>query len=307
MNKKFFLNLVKVDINSLNQRIDNFLFKKIKTLSRSKIYSLLRKGNIRVNKKRILPKYKLQFNDIIRIPLVKINENKIYINKERIISFRKYILYEDDYLLVINKPYGISVHGGKNININILDIFRNLISNRNYLELVHRLDKNVSGILILSKNKFTLCKLHDDIKNKKIYKNYIALVCGRWPLNIKIFKSYLCKKNIKKKKYSETHFQILKYVNNFTLLNIKPITGRNHQIRIHTSFLGYPILFDNIYGDKNLNFKIFNKIKINRLFLHSNFIKFYHPVKKKYFSIKSNLDKKLLLILKKIYNLYYKK
>ncbi len=299
MLKKFFINYLIITCNNVGKRIDNLLFRVIKDLTKNKIYSLIRKGNIRVNKKRVLPKYKCQLNDVIRLPLITFKRKKF---RKKIFFFTKYILYEDDYLLIINKPYGISVHSGTKISLNIIDIYRCLI-NYKYLELVHRLDKYTTGILMLSKNREMLLSLHDLLKEHKIYKSYIALVYGKWPNTLTYAKTYLdiariCNKQIiTKYKYAITYFKIIKYIKNFTLLRIYPITGRKHQIRRHTSQLGYPILGDNMYGNKKLNLKFLLFTKISRLFLHSYSIKIYHMYLHKYLYIKSDLDIVLYKIL----------
>ncbi len=193
MINKFFISFIKIDINNINQRIDNFLFKKIKNLPKNKIYSLIRKGNIRINKKRVSYKYKLKFNDLIRIPLIKIEKKNIYIDKYIIKIFKKYIIYEDKFILIINKPSGISVHKCNKFNLNIIDIFRFIIKNDN-LELVHRIDKYTSGILILSKDLNTLRILCNYFKYKKIKKEYISLVHGIWPKKISKIENYIVKK-----------------------------------------------------------------------------------------------------------------
>ncbi len=305
MIKKFFLNFIKVNINNVNQRIDNYLFKIIKNLPKSKIYSLLRKGNIRVNKKRISYNYRLKINDIIRIPLVNIKKNNIYIDKYIIDKFRNYIIYEDKYMIAINKPYGISVHKGTKINLNIIDIFRCMYIKKNFLELVHRIDKDTSGILLISKNLCLLRYLHNNFKNNNIIKKYIALTYGIWPFNIKKIKNYIYKeryisyitKDLNKGKLSETLFNVNKYFNKYTLLDIIPITGRNHQIRLHTSSLGYPIIGDNIYGNKKKNNFFFKKFKVKRLFLHSYFLSFFHPFYKKKIKLYANLNNDFLLAI----------
>ncbi len=305
MKKKFFLNFITVDNNSINQRIDNFLFKKIKNIPKKKIYILLRKGNIRVNSKRILPKYKLKINDIIRVPLINLNVSKyIYISKNNILKFKKMIIYEDNYLLIINKPYGISVHGGTGISINIIDVFRNNIYNQKYLELIHRIDKDCSGILLLAKNRYILCSLQNDFKFNKVIKKYFILVHGIWPINNKILKNFVFIKDGKKKK-SKTIFKFLKYIGNYTLLCVQTLTGRNHQIRLHVKYLGFPIVFDRIYGNKKLDKLLFSKIKISRLFLHAYYISFIHPVLNVRKNVFVNLDKKLLLMLDKINKLNF--
>ncbi len=305
MIKDFFLNFIKVNINNVNQRIDNYLFKIIKVLPKSKIYSLLRKGNIRVNKKRISHNYKLKINDIIRIPLINIKKKKIYIDKYIIDKFKSYIIYEDKYILAINKPYGISVHKGSKINLNIIDIFRSIYKNERFLELVHRIDKNTSGILLISKNLDILRFLHKSFKKNEIKKQYIGLIHGIWPYNIKKIESYISKdryisyitKKPNKGKLSKTLFNINKYFNKYTLLNIIPITGRNHQIRLHTSSIGYPIVGDNIYGNKKNNNFFLKKFGIKRLFLHSYILSFFHPFYKKNIKLYANLNNDFLLIL----------
>ncbi len=300
MKEKFFLNFITIDYYSINQRIDNFLFKKIKNISKCKIYILLRKGNIRVNKKRVLPKYKLKLNDVIRIPLINFNSPKyIYVSKKNILKFKKIIIYEDKFLLIINKPYGISVHGGTGIHINIIDVFRNKIYNQKYLELIHRIDKHASGILLLAKNRTVLCKLQNDFKLNKIVKKYFILVHGIWPYTKKLVENFIFIKK-GKKKFSRTIFKFLKYINNYTLLSVQSLTGRNHQIRLHAKYLGFPIIFDRLYGNKKLDKLLFSKIKINRLFLHAYYISYLHPISNIKLKICINLDKKLLLILKKI-------
>ncbi len=299
----FFLSFIKIDMCNVNQRLDNFLFKKIKSLSKSKIYSLIRKGNIRINKKRVKHNYKLNLNDIIRIPLVNFNSKnkKKYFDKRKFLKFKKYIIYEDKYLLVINKPSGISVHGGVNVYLNIIDIFRNLIKNNN-LELVHRIDKGTSGILLLSKDRFLLHSLHNCFKNRNIKKKYLALVNGIWPKDISVINNYNISKYNNKinyllnNKYCETFFKVKEYFNGFTLLVIYPKTGCKHQIRLHTSCIGYPIVGDNIYGNYNKNI-FFLKFNFNRLFLHSYYISFFYPYLKKKIFFYAKLNKELISIL----------
>ncbi len=316
MYKKFFLSFIKININNLNQRIDNFLFSKIKSLSKSKIYSLIRKGNIRVNNKRISYKYKLNINDILRIPLISFNKNikNIFLSKKIVNKFKNRIIYEDKYLILINKISGISVHSGKNIYWNLINIYRNLNIKYKYLNLIHRLDKYSSGFLLLSKKRNILIKLNNDFKLHNIRKKYILLVYGYWSKNIKKISNFLVKYNnrgyvykYKKNNFSKfkkaiTYFKIINYIGNFTLLEAEPITGRFHQIRLHTSFLGFPILFDNIYGNKYINNK-FYIYKVSRLFLHCNFISFLHPILNKRLNFFLKLDDDLCYIL---YNIKYK-
>lgn len=286
------------------QRIDNFLFVKFKGFSKNSIYRFIRKGIIRINKKRIQPKYKLQCRDIISVPKClqgKIEKNNIFSFK-KIKFLLKYILYEDNYLIVFNKPSGIAVHGGTGLNFGIIEALRFLKPNIKSLELVHRLDRETSGILLISKKNFILRTLHEQFFQKKIKKEYIALVKGRWPNFIKKISVPLLKKIDKNKKKiiyvsplgkkSETKFKIQEKYKNATLMKIFPITGRMHQIRVHTFYYNHPIAYDKIYGDFEFNKKLL-KIGLNRLFLHAKKIQFLHPITNKIIIIKSPLENSL--------------
>ncbi|WP_343191985.1 RluA family pseudouridine synthase [Buchnera aphidicola (Formosaphis micheliae)] len=277
------------------QRIDNFLIKKFKTMPKSLIYKNIRIGKIKINKKKIKPKYKLKIGDKINVISMMTNhltKNKItIINQKKIFKIKNIffnnILYEDEHLLIINKPSGIAVHGGSGIHFGIIECIRQLRQKNTFLELVHRLDRSTSGILLLAKKRSALINLHQQLRDNQIKKKYLALVHGNWPESKKIVITPLLKikqfnkKNIvivnNKGKISETHFKIQKkYINN-TLLSVTPITGRTHQIRVHTSHVGHPIVFDDRYGRHDLD--IYNKTKEinNRLLLHANEINFLHP------------------------------
>ncbi len=179
----------------------------------------------------------------------------------------------------------------------------------NYLELVHRIDKDTSGILLLAKNKNILCKLHNDFKNRKIKKEYISLVHGYFSKKYCKVENYIYKNkfnkfiffNINKGKFSKTLFSINKYFKKYTLLSIKPITGRNHQIRLHISSLGYNIVGDKKYGNKYLDKLFFYKFKIIRLFLHSYKLLFIHPYYNKKMYLYAKLDNNFIFILNNLF------
>ncbi|AWH90446.1 23S rRNA pseudouridine(955/2504/2580) synthase RluC [Buchnera aphidicola (Melanaphis sacchari)] len=296
------ISIIYINEDMINQRIDNFLKKKFKNVPKSMIYRIIRTGKIRINKKRIKPDYKLKNGDQLKIPPIKIkcrkNNNISIQNSEK--KLLNNILYEDNYLLIINKPSGIAVHGGSGINHGIIESFRKLRPLEKYLELVHRIDKETSGILMLAKKRMALISLHEQIRDRKIKKEYIALVHGLWPENLKKISQPLLKKklnNTQKKvlvhasgKFSETHFRIKKKYSLTTLLTAIPITGRTHQIRAHTLYAGHPILFDKRYGNHNLDLKIKHKNKLSRLLLHANSINFIHPKNGKNINIKAPLD-----------------
>ncbi|QCI18320.1 23S rRNA pseudouridine(955/2504/2580) synthase RluC [Buchnera aphidicola (Aphis nasturtii)] len=294
--------IIYINEDMINQRIDNFLKKKFKNIPKSMIYRIIRTGKIRINKKRIKPNYKLKIGDNLKVPSI-----KIFIEEKKCFYINNYekkllnnILYEDNYLLIINKPSGIAVHGGSGINFGVIEYFRSIRPLDKFLELVHRIDRDTSGILILAKKRTSLISMHQQIREKKIKKEYIALVHGLWPHNLKKISEPLlkvCLKNKQKKmfinnngKISETYFKIKKQYSCTTLMSIFPKTGRTHQIRAHTSHVGHPILFDQRYGNSNLDQIIKNKINSTRLLLHAFSVDFVHPSSSNILHIEAPLD-----------------
>ncbi|WP_425619535.1 RluA family pseudouridine synthase [Buchnera aphidicola] len=283
------ISIIYINKNMINQRIDNFLFNKFKTVPKSMIYRIIRKGKIQINQKKIKPNYKLQIRDILKIPSIKIichsNKKIIPLNKEKILM--NSILYEDSDLLIINKPSGIAVHGGSGCSFGVIEYFRKFRPRDKYLELIHRIDRETSGILMLAKTRQSLLSMHQQLREKKIKKEYIALVHGLWPDNIKKISEPILKikfKNNQKKvlihqhgKPAITDVYIKKQFSNSTLLSIFPKTGRTHQIRAHTLHVGHPIFFDKRYGKSDLDMNIKNSINICRLLLHAYKIHFVHP------------------------------
>ncbi|PPI88101.1 23S rRNA pseudouridine(955/2504/2580) synthase RluC [Candidatus Pantoea edessiphila] len=305
--KNKFCDVQNITINNknLNQRIDNFLSLKLKKVPKSFIYRILRKGEVRVNKKRIKPFYKLTIGDVVRIPpsyFFKENKKISLIKKNRIDFLNKIILYEDDFIIALNKPSGIAVHGGSGINFGVIEALRALRPNFSFLELVHRLDKDTSGVLLIAKKRSTLRSLHDQLRNKHVKKDYLTLVYGIWPSNLNIIKVPLVKKISKYGKFmvcadtngkiSETHFQVKEYFKYSTLMKVNPITGHTHQIRVHALHAGHPILYDKRYGN-DLSDDNFMITELNRLFLHACSITFIHPQTKKSMCIKAPLDELL--------------
>ncbi|XZR52810.1 MAG: RluA family pseudouridine synthase [Enterobacteriaceae bacterium] len=288
-----------------NQRIDNYLINKFKNISKNNIYKIIRKGSIRINNSRVKFFYKLKLNDIIRVKEKNIKSKKIFY----FINLEKNIIYEDNYILIIKKPSGISVHGGSGVKCGLIESIRILRNKKDFLELVHRLDKETSGILLLAKSRKALIFLNKELRLKNIEKEYLSLVHGKWNKkinNIKLnIKKILTKNNNKilkideNGKFSITFFKIIKYYNLNSLIKIYPITGRTHQIRLHTSYVNNPIVFDKIYGKKKLDYKLLN-IKNNRLFLHAVKIKFKHPYIKKKIKVFSSIDYDLYYCLSKI-------
>ncbi|MCU4136883.1 23S rRNA pseudouridine(955/2504/2580) synthase RluC [Buchnera aphidicola (Sitobion avenae)] len=283
------ISIIYINQEMLNQRIDNFMHNRFKNVPKSMIYRIIRTGKIRINKKRIKPHYKLKIGDVLRIPPIKISYNlkNTFFPLNDAKNLLNSILYEDNHLLIINKPSGIAVHGGSGLNFGVIEYFRKLRPLDKCLELVHRIDRETSGILILAKKRSSLVSLHQQLREQKVKKEYIALVHGLWPIHLKKISEPLLKIRLQNKqkivlinpkgKPSETCFQIKKKFSSSTLLSIIPKTGRTHQIRAHTFHAGHPILFDKRYGKNSLDANIKNNININRLLLHSYGIHFIHP------------------------------
>jgi 23S rRNA pseudouridine955/2504/2580 synthase len=285
-----------IDESSEGQKIDNFLIKFLKNVPKSHIYKILRSGQVRVNKKRVRTAFKLSLNDSVRIPPVdflkkkSVATNKIDSDQFKIIQDN--ILFEDDFLIVLNKPSGTAVHGGSGLSFGVIELVRNARPDHKFFELAHRIDKNTSGVLLIAKKRSALVGIHKQMREKKIHKKYQAVVKGIWKEKQKIVDLDLLKttaNNGQQKvrvvespqsnplaKASRSVFFLKKNFSSYSLLDVKLITGRTHQIRTHLSHLGFPILGDDKYGDFTLN-KDLKKIGLKRMLLHSAELGFIHP------------------------------
>ncbi len=264
----------KLTINHDNseRRIDNYLLSLYKNVPKSKIYNIIRKGEVRVNSKRIKPSYKLKIDDLVRIPPYldgPLTHNK-KISSHLIEKHTTKIIYEDNNYIVTNKNNDIAVHAGSKNGIGLIDIFR--LKFGNHIELCHRLDKQTSGCLVLAKNKKSVKYFSNLLSTNDIKKTYIAILKGKFK-NKKIIENEIHKNNSLKLKKSKTIFKLVRQLKNTSIVNVDLHTGRTHQIRIHASQINHPVLFDKKYGDKmfdcsiNLNFK-------KTLALHSKSISF---------------------------------
>ncbi|MCW5197204.1 RluA family pseudouridine synthase [Buchnera aphidicola] len=275
--------------NTANQRIDNFIRSKIYKISKNTLYKIIRIGIIKINKKKVQPNYKLKIGDILYIPnylIKKYNQKNITLDEKIKNKILSSIIYEDKYLLIINKPTGIAVHGGSGLKFGIIESLRLLKPNIKYLELVHRLDRHTSGILILAKKKSALKYLHEQFRNQIIIKKYIALIHGNLSKKKEIVQQPLIKNKYHKKKIVQIHnqgkksktiFILKKNFISYAMVSIYPKTGRTHQIRVHASYIGHPIIFDHDYGNKFLDLKINPNYQIQNMLLHASKIIFYHP------------------------------
>lgn len=296
---------IEVDSEYQDQRIDNYLRTQLKGIPKSLIYRVVRKGELRVNKKRVKPDYRLQPGDLIRVPPLRISEQSDHLPNarlDRIQALEKYILYEDRYILVLNKPSGMAVHGGSGLQFGVIEGLRALRPQAKFLELVHRLDRDTSGVLLVSKKRSVLKNLHEQLRSKTMRKNYLALVRGQWQKHVKTVNAPLRKNNLSsgervvrvdtEGKASETRFTIVHKFSKATLVQASPITGRTHQIRVHTLHAGHPIACDDKYGDQEFDRYIRDQGG-SRLFLHASDLTFFHPGEGNKMTIRAPLDKNL--------------
>ncbi len=302
-----------IDEANEGQRVDNYLISQLKKVPKSHIYRLVRSGQVRVNSKRINVNYKLKLNDTIRIPPIRIEDKSFSdlkrISKSRLIPLD--ILFQDDALLIINKPAGMAVHGGSGISLGVIEQLRAQYPDWKFLELAHRLDRETSGVLLLAKKRKALVDLHRQIREGTVEKRYYALVKGKW-VNIRqnvklILNKYMTadgerrvavvnKKNVIKAIDSHTVFTLNKTWGDFSLLEAELKTGRTHQIRVHLAHLGFPIAGDDKYGDFALNKKLAKKqqeIVLPRMFLHAFKTVITHPTSGERLSIEAPLTNDL--------------
>ena len=267
------------------QRIDNFLLKHLKGVPKSHIYRLLRSGQVRVNSGRKKPHYKLQADDKIRLPPVSISEQQnTQVPPSVMQTLKDAIIFEDENIIAINKPSGIAVHKGSGLRFGVIEVFRQIAPEQT-LELVHRLDRETSGCLLLAKNRQILALLHELFRHEKtvhIEKTYIALLDGQWQGGSKTIDMGISKIKRGGEHLMQadelgdraiSHFEPLEIfsldnTNQCSLMKITIETGRTHQIRVHAQHSGFPIIGDSKYGNKAAN-QYFRELGLKRLFLHA--------------------------------------
>ncbi|MBX3650761.1 MAG: RluA family pseudouridine synthase [Burkholderiales bacterium] len=273
--------------DAAGQRIDNYLMRRLKGVPKSHIYRILRSGEVRVNSGRIGPDYRLQRGDELRIPPIRVAQPAERPSVAAAAGFRPEVLFEDEALLVIDKPAGLAVHGGSGVSFGVIEALRQSRPGHSFLELVHRIDRETSGVLMLAKKRAALVELHRQMQAGEVSKHYFTLVKGLWkerkrmvdlPLEKKVRASGERKVKVGPAGDSAiTIFRLERRVGPYSLLDAELKTGRTHQIRVHLSHLGYPILGDDKYGDFALN-KALAKQGLKRMFLHSAKIGIRHPL-----------------------------
>jgi 23S rRNA pseudouridine955/2504/2580 synthase len=274
---------IEVDSGSEGQRVDNFLMRMCKGVPRSHIYRVLRTGQVRVNSRRVDATYRLQPGDRVRIPPMRLAER----TKKTAPPLDLPVVFEDDALLVVNKPAGTAVHGGSGISFGVIEQMRAARPQLRFLELAHRLDRETSGLLVLAKKRSALTALHAALREGRVRKEYLALVKGDWrndkqrvDLPLKKFLTQSGERRVsvdREGRESQTVFRKKRGLRDFTLLSAELLTGRTHQIRVHLTHLGFPIAGDDKYGDFELN-RALSKRGLKRMFLHAGDIEFAHPL-----------------------------
>lgn len=301
--------IVVIDSDNAGQRIDNFLIRVLKGVPKSAVYRILRKGEVRVNKKRIKPEYKLADSDEVRIPPVKVKEvaNEVNTKLSKVSELESRILFEDEALIIVNKPHGMAVHGGSGLSFGLIEAFRALRPNSKFLELVHRLDRDTSGCLAIAKKRSALKHLHEQLRAKTMNKVYHALVRGHWPKHRNKVSAPLQKFTLKsgermvnvdpQGKPSLTLTSLIQDFDNCSLIEAKPVTGRTHQIRVHCKHAGHSIALDDKYGEAEFDQQM-RTLGLHRLFLHAHSLSFIHPRTDKEVQFEAPKDEQLTHILK---------
>lgn len=296
-----------ISADQAGRRIDNYLLFQLKNVPRGLLYRLLRQGRITVNHKKVKPSYRLQEADQIKmvslkIPLSEKIREKPTPSLPSIKKLTQRVLYEDDNLLVLDKPVGMAVHGGTHIPLGVIDVLRYARKEENFLELAHRLDRETSGCLIIAKKRSVLRELHQLLREGSFQKTYYALTLGHWPkinnrIEVNLMKNRLSSGERKVKvneagKLSITDFRVIRSFPQADFVEVTLHTGRTHQIRVHAAHAGHPLAGDEKYGDRAFN-RVMKQKGLKRLFLQASHIQFMLPSRNKEISVDAPLDEEL--------------
>jgi 23S rRNA pseudouridine955/2504/2580 synthase len=300
---------VTVGSESEGQRLDNFLIGLSKGVPKSHIYRVVRSGEVRINRGRAAADQRLSVGDEVRIPPMRISERAAA--PPRAAATMLPVIFEDEHLLVVDKPAGIAVHGGSGISFGAIERIRAARPNQPYLELAHRLDRDTSGLLLLGKSRKALLQLHAALRQGQVQKHYLVLVAGRWVNDRQHVKLALSRTSAglagkvrvdpEGGSASHTVFELRERFDQFALLDAELRTGRTHQIRVHLAHLGFPIVGDDKYGDFELNREVARGAhgqKLARMFLHAWQVRLQHPVSSEPITLTSPLPAECEAILK---------
>lgn len=293
------------------QRLDNFLFRQLKGVPKGHVYRLLRTGQVRVNSRRAAPEQRLEDGDEIRLPPVRQADTvpPARPGSRQLARLAEAILFEDEVLLVLNKPVGMAVHGGSGISVGVIEALRTLRPELKSLELVHRLDRDTSGCLMVAKKRSALRSLHAALREGRVRKRYLALLARRWQGGAERVRLAL-EKNVLQSgerrvwvspggKESESLFTPVQRYASATLADVDIYTGRTHQIRVHAAHLHHPVAGDDKYGDREANRQL-RAYGLRRMFLHASRLEFPHPLTAESVSVTAPLDSELQGVLDKL-------
>jgi len=316
-NKDLEVRIVEIDEKSENQRLDNFLLRELKKVPKSYVYRIVRSGEVRVNKGRKKPDYRLKLGDFVRIPPVKDVRVAKPLDSGNFDWLGQRVLFEDECILALDKPTGMAVHGGSGLSFGAIEAMRKLRPELRFLELVHRLDRDTSGVLLLAKKRSALRSLHDSMRSNEIKKHYTALLHGELDSKVKDIQAPLRKKTRGEERIVEvdpegkpsrsyfTRKQVYpageRISEGATLVDVRLFTGRTHQARVHAAHIGHAIAADPKYGDRKFNAEM-KAIGLNRLFLHASWLQFPHPDTNSQIRIESPLPTDLQNLLQKLEN-----
>ena len=281
-----------VDEESAGQRLDNFLLRHLKGVPKTHVYRIIRTGEVRINKGRVNADTRVQTGDMVRLPPVRVATVDV---NAPVAPGREFpVLMEDEQMMAIDKPAGVAVHGGSGVSFGVIEQLRQARPGARMLELVHRLDRDTSGVLLIAKKRSALTRLQDQFRDRETGKTYMALVKGQWPSNKKVIdlplQRYLipnglgegerrvriAHKDDANAQRAITLVRVSRLVGDYSLLEVTIKTGRTHQIRVHLASQGYPIVGDDKYGDFELN-KRLAALGMKRMFLHAWRLQFLHP------------------------------
>lgn len=272
---------IDVGLDDEGQRIDNFLIRTCKGVPKTRLYRAIRGGEVRVNKKRVKPSYKVQSGDVVRLPPLKVAQRPSVGEPEpwMVERLQQAISYEDNGMILLDKPSGMAVHGGQSESLGVIEALRLVRSDCTFLELAHRLDRGTSGCLIIAKRRSYLRAMHQKLRDRKVKKTYLALVKGRWQGGTRKMTAPLCKKTLpngervvkidrESGKSAVSYFSPIQKYRDATLMLVKIKTGRTHQIRVHAASMGFPLAGDDKYGCPKFNQNL-KHLGLSRLFLHA--------------------------------------
>lgn len=296
---------LEIGVEEAGQRLDNFLKRIRPGVPKTRIYRAIRKGEVRINKGRVKPDARLDAGDLLRIPPLQVSERIPATGasgwQARI---RESMVLEESTLLAVNKPSGLAVHGGSGVSVGLIETLRSMYRQDRYLELVHRLDRDTSGLILIARRASTLRQLHELLRSNGVDKRYLCLVAGRWPAHLKRVDAPLEKFALASGerrvrvgaggRSALTKFRVVQRLPKATLIEARPVTGRTHQIRVHCQHAGFPILGDSKYADGAAE-DIADGLNLKRLFLHAQGLAFVMDSRR--YALSAPLPKELQRLL----------